>query len=273
MTRQQLPPQIKKMTITDRKTGKPVVRYQVTVDAGQNHQTGKRQQVRRRYTTEKLARDALAEIAQQASTAAFVPRKAVTVNELCDDWLASRHNARQTTINGYAYCLAPLREQHGHLAAQKLLRLDLDKLLIALRDGGTKTAKGQTRRAWSPRSLNAAIDAWRLVLAYGCDRRDLAHNVAASMKKVPRPRREMQTYTPDEIRRVLCTGGKDRNGHLWVSGPERSASWRDRRSEVVRHRLRRQHHHHRTQPCPGGRGHRRGDRAEDAVVPPHAAAR
>ena len=62
---------------------------------------------------------------------------------------------------------------------------DLDKLLIALRDGGTKTAKGQTRRAWSPRSLNAAIDAWRLMLAYGCDRRDLSHNVAASAQFAP----------------------------------------------------------------------------------------
>jgi integrase len=215
MARQQLPPQIKKVEVLDRRTGKLVVRYQVTVDAGINPETGKRQQVRRRYATEKLARDALAEITQQASTDAFVPRKAVTVEQLCADWLASLHNARETTVTGYAYCLAPLREQHGHLAAQKLTRPDLDKLLIALRDGGSKTAKGHTRRAWSPRSLNAAIDAWRLVLAYGCDQRELSHNVAASMKKVERVRREMDTYTPDEIRQVLRAADRDRNGHLW----------------------------------------------------------
>jgi integrase len=234
MTRQQLPPQIKKITVTNRKTGKPVVRYQLTIDTGINPQTGRRQQARRRYATEKRARDALAEIAQQVSTDTFVPRKAVTVEELCDDWLASLHNARQTTINGYAYCLAPLREQYRHLAAQKLTRPDLDKLLTALRDGGTMTAKGRVRRAWSPRSLNAAIDAWRLALAYGNDRKDLAHNVAASMKKVSRPRRETQTYTPDEIRRVLRTADKDRNGHLWylaLSGLRRAeiagAKWSD----------------------------------------------
>jgi hypothetical protein len=45
-----------------------------------------------------------------------------------------------------------------------------------------------------PRSVNAAIDAWRLVLTYGCERRDLAHNVAAPIKKVPRSHREMRTY-------------------------------------------------------------------------------
>ena len=168
-----------------------------------------------RYPTEKQARDALAEVTQQAATDTFVPRKAVTVEQLCEDWLASLHNARATTVNGYTYCLAPLRERFGHLAAQRLTRPDLDKLLIELRDGGTETAKGHTRRAWSARSLNAAIDAWRLVLAYGCDRRDLSHNVAASMRKVPRIRREMQTYTPDEIRLVLRAADKDRNGHLW----------------------------------------------------------
>ena len=61
MSRRQLPPQIKKIDVTDRKTGKTVVRYQLTVDAGVNPETGRRQQVRRRYATEKQARDALAE--------------------------------------------------------------------------------------------------------------------------------------------------------------------------------------------------------------------
>jgi integrase len=88
-------------------------------------------------------------------------------------------------------------------------------LLTLLRGGGTVTAQGHSRRAWSPRSLNAAIDAWRLLLAYGSDRRDLARNVAASMKKVPRVRQEMQTYTPDEIGKVLVVADKNRNGHLW----------------------------------------------------------
>ena len=215
MSRRQLPPQIKKIEVTDRATGKPVLRYQVTVDAGINPETGKRRQVRRRYATEKLARDALAEVSQQVSTHAFVPRKAVTVEALCADWIASLHNARATTVNAYRFSLAPLQECHGDLPAQKLTRPDLDKLLIALRDGGTTTAKGKPRRAWSARSLNKAVDAWRLMLAYGVERRELSHNVAASMKKVPRVRREMATYTPDEIRRVLRAADKDRSGHLW----------------------------------------------------------
>jgi hypothetical protein len=69
--------------VIDHKTGKTVVRYQLTVDAGENPQTGRRQQVRRRCGTEKQARAALAEITEQASKGIFVPRKAVTVKELC----------------------------------------------------------------------------------------------------------------------------------------------------------------------------------------------
>ena len=115
MSRRQLPLQIKKVDVADRRTSKTVVRYQRTADSGIDPQTGKRRQVRRRYATEKQARDGLAEIAQQVSTDAFVPRKTVTVEDLCGD--ASLHNARATMVTGYAYCLAPLHEQHGHLAA------------------------------------------------------------------------------------------------------------------------------------------------------------
>jgi hypothetical protein len=43
-----LPPQITKITVTDRRTGKPVTRYQVTVDTGRDPETGRRRQIRRR---------------------------------------------------------------------------------------------------------------------------------------------------------------------------------------------------------------------------------
>jgi integrase len=215
MTRQQLPPQIRKVDVLDRKSGKAVVRYELRADGGVNPATGQRQQIKRRYTTEKQAREALAEIGQAAATDQFVPRRAVTVEELCADWLTSLHGARATTLNGYTYALAPLRERHGGMPVQKLTRPDLDRLLADLRDGGTTTEKGHPRRAWSPRSLNKAVDAWRAVLAYGIERREIARNVAAAMKKVPRAHQEMSTYTPDEIRRVLRAADKNRNGHLW----------------------------------------------------------
>jgi hypothetical protein len=61
MSRQQLPPQIKKVDVTDRKTGKRVVRYELTADAGKSSD-GRRRQVRRRYASEREARQALAKV-------------------------------------------------------------------------------------------------------------------------------------------------------------------------------------------------------------------
>ncbi|MGE5694412.1 MAG: tyrosine-type recombinase/integrase [Candidatus Sericytochromatia bacterium] len=191
------------------------MRYQLTVDAGTDPITGRRRQVRRRFETEQAARKELSTVTQQASTNTFVGRKAVTVEELCADWLASLHNARATTVNAYRFSLAPLIERHGDMPAQRLTRPDLDRLLTDVRQGGTKTAKGHIRQPWSARSVNKAVDAWRAVLAYGIERRELSHNAAASIKKVERVRREMQTYTPEEIRRVLRAAENDRCGHLW----------------------------------------------------------
>jgi integrase len=215
MSRHQLPPQIKKVKVVDRSRGKTVARYEVTADAGIDQITGKRRQIRRRFKTEREAREELGKLTHQVSTHSFVPRKTVTVADLCDDWISSLHNARATTVNAYRYSLAPLRERHGNLAAQKLTRPDLDRLLTDLHDGGTETGKGHTRRAWSARSLNKAVDAWRGVLAYGVERRELSCNVAASMRKFSRSRREMLTYTPNEIQLVLRAADNDRNGHLW----------------------------------------------------------
>jgi Arm DNA-binding domain len=105
MSRQQLPPQIKKVDVTDRKTGKTVVRYQVTVDAGINPETGKRQQVRRRYATEREARAALAEVADGAVNGTFVPRRPLTVREVCENYVAGRHKLRATSKAKLAYDL------------------------------------------------------------------------------------------------------------------------------------------------------------------------
>ena len=162
MARQQLPPQIKKRVSA--RTG--TVRYEVILDAGKDA-SGNRRQVRRRYKTEQDAKDALREVQSAVHTNAFVPRKDVTVEQLCDDWLESLHNARATTIRGYAYVLAPLKEKHGHVVAQRLSRQQLDRLVLDLKEGGTKTVKGNLRGVWSSRSINLAINTWRLVFAYG----------------------------------------------------------------------------------------------------------
>lgn len=84
-----------------------------------------------------------------------------------------------------------------------------------LRVGGTKTAKEHVRKPWAARSLNRTIDTTAMVLEYGVERRLIGSNVAEKVKRLSKPRKEMSTYTPDEVAKVLKAADADRDGHLW----------------------------------------------------------
>ena len=215
MTRQQLPPQIKKVEVLDRKIGKTVMRYQLTVDSGVNPQTGRRQQIRRRYATEKAARDALAETADAAAKGVFVPRSAVTVDRVCGDYLAGRHNLRATSLSKLIYDLAPLRERHGDLPVQRLTKADIDALVSDLLAGGTVTAKGRRRRPWSPVAVNKVTATIAQVLADAQQQGMIPRNAAEHVDRVAAAHRDVDTYTELEVRSLLASIATDRLAHAW----------------------------------------------------------
>jgi len=99
--RQQLPPQIKKIEVKDRSTGKSVVRYQVTVDAGHDPESGKRRQVRRRFTTEAVARAELAAMQAGVTVGTYVHASKLTVDQACEVWLLSKHSLKPSTLAGH----------------------------------------------------------------------------------------------------------------------------------------------------------------------------
>lgn len=118
MNRQQLPPQIRKIDVAS--NGKTVVRYELRVDGGVSAATGKRQQVKRRFDTERAARIALAEVTNDANIGIFVARSVLTVDQLCTEFLVGRYNLRQTSGSKLAYDLSPLRERYGSMPVQQL---------------------------------------------------------------------------------------------------------------------------------------------------------
>jgi integrase len=214
-TRQQLPPQIRRIEVTDRKTGKTVVRYQLTVDSGVNPETGGRQQVRRRYLTEAQARRALAEITDSAGTGRFVARKPVTVDEVCAGYLAGRHRLRPSSRSKLAYDLAPLRERHGWLPVQRLTKRHVDELVGDLLAGGTKTAAGRTRRPWGPVAVNKVVQSIAMVLEDAQRQGLVARNVAEHVDRVARPHKEVDTYSEAEVAKLLDAIADDRLAHAW----------------------------------------------------------
>ena len=215
MARQQLPPQIRKVDALDRKSGKTVVRYELRIDGGINAVTGKRQQVKRRYATEREARDALSEIAGHATQGTFVARAALTVEQVCDDYLKGRHNLRQTSSAKLEYDLGPLRQRYGDTPVQRLTKANLDTLVAELVAGGTKTAKGRKRRPWSAVSVNKAIDAWAMLLADAVRQGLVTRNVAEHVTHVATRHKPVDTYTEAEVTALLAAIADDRLGHAW----------------------------------------------------------
>ena len=136
MARQQLPPGIRKIQVKDRKTGKSVVRYQVTTDAGRDPESGRRRQVRRRFATEKAARDELSSVQGGVTTGTYVHSSKLTVDQACEAWLLSKHSLKPSTVRGHRVSLGPLRDELGHVEVQKLTKADLDGLVGRLRHGG-----------------------------------------------------------------------------------------------------------------------------------------
>jgi site-specific recombinase XerD len=214
-SRQQLPPQIKKVDVLDRASGKSVVRYRVKVDVGVHPETGKRQQAKRHCRSEAEARKLLSELQNKAATGTYVSPSRVTVEEVCANYIAGRHNMRESSLSKLAYDLAPLRERHGKLAVQRLTKANVDQLVNDLVAGGTVTAKGRTRRPWSPVAVNKVISTIDQVLNDALDQKIVTLNVAAKVARVSSVHKDVATFTAEEVGHLRAQFGKDRIGHAW----------------------------------------------------------
>lgn len=211
--RRQLPPQIRRVELTRRSGGKPVVRYQLTVDTGLLD--GKRKQLRRRYGTEKEARAALAEILGQVAAGRYVHPSKLTVEQACADWLLSRHKIRPTTAASYEYILQPLRSELGEVAIQSLTRRHIDDLILKLRAGGLRRNDGKQRKQWSARSCNYMVGALSQVLDQLVAEGRVTRNVARLVDRVPGNPKKFETFTPEQVKMVLAAITDDRNRHAW----------------------------------------------------------
>ncbi len=209
MTRRQLPPQIEKITLQS-----GAIRYQVTAEAGTDPVTGKRRQTRKRYRTEKEARDALGNVASAVSQGAYVARSTTTVEQACKEWLDGKRIAKSTKA-AYTHALQPLRDRHGSLPVQQLSKAHLDDLVSDLQDGEFVYAHGRPCKTWNAQSINPMLRITGKVLGSQMGQGRLARNVADLVDRVPGSRKEMDTYSAVDVRKILAVADQDRAGHAW----------------------------------------------------------
>jgi len=205
---------IKRIELTRRAGGRPVLRYQLTVDVG--IVDGKRKQLRKRYANEQEARKVLDEIRGDVARGTYVHVTELTVDNAIEDWLLSHHGIKAKSKSGYAGVLAPVRSELGHLSVQKLTRRDIDGLIQRLRDGSVARAKGEgRRRKWGARSCNYMLVALSQVFKPLAKDGTVMRNIVEDVDRVPGKPKKFATYTPAQVECVLRAIRKDRNRHAW----------------------------------------------------------
>jgi integrase len=209
MARQQLPPQIRKIEVKDRGTGKPVIRYEMTVDTGTDPETEKRKQIRRRFTTEAGARAALAEVQGDVVTGSYVHANKLTVDQACEAWLVSKHSLKPSTLRGHRLKLGALRVELGHVEVQRLSKADLDGLIGRLRRGEV-----DGRDSWSPRSCNYLRYLIGAVLDDQVKQGNVVRNVGKMVDRVAGEPQKFRTLTAGEVAKIAAHDCRDR--HLWA---------------------------------------------------------
>jgi integrase len=211
--RRQLPPQIKRVELGQRDGGRPVVRYQVTVDVGVVD--GKRKQLRKRYATEKEARAALDAIRGDVTKGTYVHPSKVTLAEACEDWLAAKHGLKPSTLHGHRVNLAAALAELGEVEVQNLTKRHIDDLVTALRAGGLASPTGKSRKAWSPRSVNYMLGLLTAVLRDQMRQGHVVRNVAELVDRIPSDPKPPDTFSPAELQKVLDHIDGDRYAIAW----------------------------------------------------------
>jgi integrase len=176
---------------------------------------GRRQQARRRYATEREARTALGEIIDTTAKGQFISRSTLTVEQMCSDYLSSRHKLRASSKAKLEYDLAPLRERYGQVPVQRLTKGQIDSLVRDLTTGGTRTAKGRQRKPWSAESVNKVVASIQQVLSDVKAQGIVGRNVAELVNGVTKPHKDVDTYTEAEVHKLLAAIADDRLAHAW----------------------------------------------------------
>jgi integrase len=211
--RRQLPPQIKRIELAQRDGGRPIIRYQLTVDVG--IVDGQRKQLRKRYATEKEARAALDAVRGDVAKGTYVHPSKVTLAEACEDWLAAKHGLKPSTIHGHRVNPAAALAVLGDVEVQKLNKRHIDDLVTALRAGGLPSPTGKNRKAWSPRSVNYMLGLLTAVLRDQMRQGHVVRNVAELVDRIPSDPKPPDTLTPAELQKVLDHVDGNRYAIAW----------------------------------------------------------
>lgn len=195
----------RRQRIYPRTTAKGEKRYDVSFDFI-DHATGRRRQQMRTFTSEKAARQALAEHEARMGKGPRYYQTDVTLAQCAEAWLLA-HAAcvRPTTLQTYRATLRThILPQLGQVPTSRLSLRRLEDHYRELRAAGV--SDGLIRNT---HQRLVQILRWAAL-------RDYAVDASALQTRTPRyTAREMTCWTDDEMAQFLRIAGQDKNGLIW----------------------------------------------------------
>jgi len=182
------------------------------VDVGRDPATGKRrQQWKGGFPTRKAADAALAGVIGKVNAGTHVATDPQTLREWIERWLVTMEpKIRASTLRDYRNGLARVSDKLGNLKLQALKPLDVEEFYASLLHDGHRYGGGL-----APKTVRNVHIALRRSLA-DAERFGLVTRNVASLVKPPVPeRRELQTWTTDEVRQFLFATRDDRLAAAW----------------------------------------------------------
>lgn len=175
------------------------IRYRFVIDVGKKPD-GRRDQ--RTFTFDRLT-DARTEWTrlkhERAQGTLVTPDRKTTVADLCDLWLATKSDLKPSTVRSYVDALAPLRQRHGHMPAQRLTEGHIAALKTAGLSGDLRRI-GQAAPL-SRRTINLQLQTIRSMLAWAVERKKVTHNPADAVSRVRPP-----AVDPDDLETADIAG-------------------------------------------------------------------
>jgi integrase len=157
---------------------------------------GRRKQLRKRYKSEREARAALDAVRGDIARGTYVHPSKITLAQACEDWLASKHGLKPSTLHGHRVNLAPALAELGEVEVQKLSKRHIDDLVTALRAGGLASPTGKSRKSWSARSVNYMLGLLTAVLRDQMRQGHVVRNVAELVDRIPADPKPPETFAP-----------------------------------------------------------------------------
>ena len=170
------------------------------VDVGPDPSSGsRRQRTKGGFHTRKDAQQALAQVIRDLGKGTYVDNDPQTLGEWIERWLPSMASKiRSSTLRDYQQGLERVVGRLGHIRLQALRPLHIEELYAALLTDGHRYGGGL-----APKTVRNVHIALRRSLA-DAERFGLVQRNVAALVKPPSPeRRELETWTADEVRTFL----------------------------------------------------------------------